>query len=125
MGERFLMEHYPEALLVRTSWLFGKEGNDFVKKMIELMDEKERISVVNDQRGRPTYADDLAEAVLSILDESGIYHFANEGETTWHGFAESIQKKLKEKKISVVNRLIPSLVKSLEQKQNVLHLPCY
>lgn len=98
MGERFLMEHYPQALLVRTSWLFGKEGNDFVKKMIKLMEEKESISVVNDQRGRPTYADDLAEAVLSILDESGIYHFANEGETTWHGFAESIQKKLKEKK---------------------------
>lgn len=97
-GERLLMEHYPEALLVRTSWLFGKEGTDFVKKMIELMEVEESISVVNDQRGRPTYADDLAEAVLSILDESGIYHFANEGETTWHGFAQSIQKKLKEKK---------------------------
>ncbi|MDJ0651924.1 MAG: dTDP-4-dehydrorhamnose reductase [Simkaniaceae bacterium] len=98
MGERFLMKHYPDALLVRTSWLFGKEGKDFVKKMIELMDEKETISVVSDQRGRPTYADDLAESVLSILDESGIYHFANEGETTWYAFAETIRKKLKEKK---------------------------
>jgi dTDP-4-dehydrorhamnose reductase len=74
-GERFLMEHYPEALLIRTSWLFGKEGNDFVKTMIKLM-----------------------EAALSILDESGTYHYANEGETTWHSFAEMIQKKLEEKK---------------------------
>lgn len=97
-GERFLFEHYPESLLVRTSWLFGREGNHFVKKMIELMEEKEQLSVVNDQKGRPTYADDLAEAVLDILDQSGTYHFANEGETTWHGFAEAIQKKLEEKK---------------------------
>lgn len=97
-GERFLMEHYPEALLIRTSWLFGKEGNDFVKTMIKLMDEKESLDVVSDQRGRPTYADDLAEAALSILDESGTYHYANEGETTWHSFAEMIQKKLEEKK---------------------------
>lgn len=97
-GERLLLEHYPQSLLIRTSWLFGKGGKDFVSKMIALMDKEEKISVVNDQRGRPTYADDLAEAVLSILDASGIYHFANEGETTWHGFAEKIYQKLKEKK---------------------------
>ena len=66
--------------------------------MVVLMGEKEKLFVVNDQKGRPTYADDLAGAVLSILDQSGIYHFANEGVTTWHGFAKSIQKKLKEKK---------------------------
>jgi dTDP-4-dehydrorhamnose reductase len=97
-GERLLFEHYPEALLVRTSWLFGKEGTHFVKKMIELMEEKEELGVVNDQKGRPNYADDLAEAVLTLLDQSGIFHFANEGETTWHGFAEAIHKKLAEKK---------------------------
>ena len=90
-GERFLMAHNPEALLIRTSWLFGKEGQSFVKKMVELMEKQEKISVVSDQRGLPTYADDLAESALSILDASGIYHFANQGETTWYEFAQTIR----------------------------------
>lgn len=98
LGERLLFEHYPEALLIRTSWLFGREGKDFVKKMMTLMDEKEALHVVSDQKGRPTYADDLAEAVLSMLDDAGTFHFANDGETTWHEFAETIQKKLSQKK---------------------------
>lgn len=119
------MEHYPEALLIRTSWLFGKEGNDFVKTMIKLMDEKESLDVVSDQRGRPTYADDLAEAALSILDESGTYHYANEGETTWHSFAEMIQKKLEEKNRCVARRLSQSRVKILERKLKGPHLPFY
>lgn len=106
-GERFLMEHYPEALLIRTSWLFGREGKDFVKTMVKLMGEKESLNVVNDQRGRPTYADDLAEAALSVMDQSGTYHFANEGETTWHGFAEMIQKKLEEKKRVLCKKIEP------------------
>ena len=97
-GERNLFEHLPNALLIRTSWLFGREGDHFVKKMVALMEKEEELQVVNDQMGRPTYADDLAEAALSILDHSGIYHFANEGATTWHGFAEAIHKKLQEKK---------------------------
>lgn len=97
-GERVLFEHLPEALLIRTSWLFGREGNHFVNKMVALMEKEEELQVVNDQMGRPTYADDLAEAALSIIDHSGIYHFANEGATTWHGFAEAIHKKLQEKK---------------------------
>jgi len=98
-GEKKLFEHHPEACLVRTSWLFGREGKDFVKKMVVLMQEKERINVVSDQKGRPTYADDLAEAVLSILDQSGIFHFANEGAISWYEWAEVIKKKLEEKNV--------------------------
>ncbi len=98
LGEKLLMEHCPEACLIRTSWLFGRDGNHFVKTMMKLMEEKETLGVVSDQRGRPTYADDLAEAVLSLLDKSGTYHFANEGETTWHSFAEVIKRKLEKKK---------------------------
>lgn len=98
IGERLLFEHYPEALLIRTSWLFGREGKDFVKKMMILMNEKEVLHVVSDQRGRPTYADDLAEVVLTMLDDTGIFHFANDGETTWYEFAETIHKKLSQKK---------------------------
>ncbi len=106
-GEKLLLEHYPEACLIRTSWLFGKEGNHFVKTMMKLMHEKETLRVVNDQRGRPTYADDLAEATLSLLDKSGTFHFANEGETTWHSFAEVIRKKLEEKKKIMCQRVNP------------------
>lgn len=115
-GESLLFEHYPEALLVRTSWLFGKEGSHFVKKMIELMDEKEELSVVSDQKGRPTYADDLAEAVLTILDNSGTFHFANEGEATWHEFAEAIQKKLAEKKNIRCKKVEPISSEEFEAK---------
>ncbi|MCB1109884.1 MAG: dTDP-4-dehydrorhamnose reductase [Chlamydiia bacterium] len=95
-GEKRLKQYYPEACLIRTSWLFGKEGTHFVRTMIHLMQEQEMVGVVNDQWGRPTYADDLAEAALSLLDASGTFHFANLGETTWHGFAEVIKKKLEE-----------------------------
>ena len=100
-GEKHLKEFHPEACLIRTSWLFGKEGNHFVKTMIRLMQEKESLGVVSDQWGRPTYADDLAEATLSLLDASGIYHFASAGETTWHGFAEAIKRKLEEQKVVI------------------------
>lgn len=100
-GEKLLKKHHPEACLIRTSWLFGKEGNHFVKTMIRLMQEKEMIGVVSDQWGRPTYADDLAEAALTLLDASGTYHFANAGETTWHGFAEAIKKSLEKNNVSL------------------------
>ena len=93
-GEQLLLKHCPHALLIRTSWLFGKEGLNFVTKMITLMGEKETMTVVNDQKGRPTYADDLAAETLSLLDASGLYHFANEGETTWYGFASAIWETL-------------------------------
>ena len=98
-GEKKLFEHYPGACLVRTSWLFGREGNDFVKKMVTLMQERESLHVVSDQRGRPTYADDLAEAVLTIIDQSGIFHFANEGAISWFEWAEIIKKKLEERNV--------------------------
>lgn len=97
-GEKMLFENHPQACLIRTSWLFGKEGNHFVQTMIRLMEQEETIRVVNDQWGRPTYADDLADAALSLLDAEGIYHFANQGETTWYGFAQAIQDLLEKEK---------------------------
>lgn len=96
-GEVLLKKYCPEACLIRTSWLFGREGNHFVKKMIALLETQEQMEVVSDQIGRPTYADDLAEAALSLLDRSGTFHFANSGETSWHGFAEAIKRKLEER----------------------------
>jgi dTDP-4-dehydrorhamnose reductase len=85
------------AYLVRTSWLYGREGASFPKTILRLAAEREELRVVNDQRGRPTYAEDLAAALCALLGleggapaAPGRYHFANSGETTWHGFAAAI-----------------------------------
>ena len=98
MGEEMAMEINPNTIIVRTSWVFSSHGNNFVKTMMRLMKERDQLNIVGDQRGRPTYARDLALASLQILKAinagtsvKGIYHFANAGETTWYEFAKKIQ----------------------------------
>ncbi len=98
-GEEALQAAGGEWIILRTSWLYSEYGTNFVKTMIRLMKERERLTIVDDQRGSPTYAADLAEMVIHILQfteeqewKTGIYHFSNKGETTWFGFAEEIQK---------------------------------
>ena len=95
-GEQAIQAHYPEAILIRTAWVYSTYGNNFVKTMIKLMTEREEISVINDQVGSPTYALDLAKAINAIVDgekwESGIYHFSNEGEISWYDFATAIKE---------------------------------
>lgn len=100
-GEEKILAHYPEACIIRSSWLFGREGNHFVKTIVQLMEQHDFLRIVADQRGRPTFSDDLADAALDLLNHQGIYHFANSGEATWLEFAEEILKLLKEKKIPV------------------------
>ncbi len=83
-------------MVIRTSWVYSAFGNNFLKTMIRLMKEKSSVQVVDDQKGSPTYAGDLAEAILQILESErfipGIYHYSNEGETSWFGFAEEIKR---------------------------------
>ncbi|RYE01268.1 MAG: dTDP-4-dehydrorhamnose reductase, partial [Sphingobacteriales bacterium] len=94
-GEEQCLESDPTAIIVRTAWVYSSFGNNFVKTMLRLMKEREELSVVSDQQGCPTYAADLAAALLHIIDsgkwEPGIYHYCSEEPTTWYAFAEAIR----------------------------------
>jgi dTDP-4-dehydrorhamnose reductase len=97
-GEGRVLEANAETYIIRTAWLYGKHGNNFVHTMLKLMQERESVSVVNDQRGSPTWARDLAETVITLIRLAnsgetvpyGIYHFTNEGKITWFDFAREI-----------------------------------
>jgi dTDP-4-dehydrorhamnose reductase len=83
----------PSSLVVRASWLFGRSGWNFVEAILkQVEDGKPRLSVVADQIGRPTATTDLSEGIVALLEAgaTGVYHFANEGEVSWHDFAREI-----------------------------------
>ena len=96
-GEHLVLKNNPATQVIRTSWLYSAYGHNFVKTMIRLMKEKESVSVVQDQHGSPTYAGDLAEALLQMTESGhfipGIFHYSNEGETNWFEFALEIKKQ--------------------------------
>jgi dTDP-4-dehydrorhamnose reductase len=98
-GEVAVFTAYPQAVVIRTSWVYSPYGHNFVRTMLRLAATQPAVRVVNDQRGTPTSASDMAAAVLEIVrqlrtdclgEKSGIYHLAGQGETTWHDFAETI-----------------------------------
>lgn len=94
-GEAVLRATCSSAVILRTAWLYGKYGSNFVYTMLRLMKQKERVGVVADQRGSPTWARDLAKAILAIVLSTehryGVYHYTGEGETTWWEFAQAIR----------------------------------
>lgn len=98
LGEMAILQENPNAIIIRTSWVYSWYGNNFVKTMLRLLSEKEELSIVDDQLGSPTYAKDLAEVVKHIIDGEtwvpGIYHYANEGQLSWYEFAMAIKKEL-------------------------------
>ena len=93
-GEEAARKANPDSVIIRTSWVYSAYGKNFVKTMMRLMSEKESINVVNDQWGSPTYAADLAEAILQIIQSPqwhpGVYHYSNEGVISWFEFAKEI-----------------------------------
>ncbi len=98
-GEENCQRENPDSIIIRTSWLYSSFGNNFVKTMLRLGKERDSLNVVFDQVGTPTYAADLAESILSIIEFSekesnkfvqGIYHYSNEGAISWFDFAKSI-----------------------------------
>ena len=95
-GEKRLLAACPEAVILRTAWLYSSFGNNFVKTMIKLGREKEQLGVVFDQIGTPTYAADLAWAIFTVIESPvwhpGIYHFTNEGVCSWYDFTIAIHQ---------------------------------
>lgn len=94
-GELAVLENAQIAVVIRTAWLYSAHGNNFVKTMRRLGSEKETINVVADQIGTPTFAGDLAQAIVNILPQintsnKGIYHYTNEGVCSWYDFATEI-----------------------------------
>lgn len=100
-GEKAVMRNVEQYIILRTSWLYSEFGNNFVKTMLRLGKERGSLGVVADQIGSPTYAVDLAEAILKIarldLPQFGIYHYSNEGVASWFDFAHAIFKLSKMK----------------------------
>ena len=104
-GERALQKIMPtDAIIVRTSWVYSEYSNNFVKTMLRLGQERDGINVVDDQIGSPTYATDLANAILQIINnkvfkeagwETQVYHYSNAGEISWYDFAKEIFKMAK------------------------------
>jgi dTDP-4-dehydrorhamnose reductase len=95
-GELRCLKLNPEAIIIRTSWVYSRFGNNFVKTMQRLLQERDTISVVNDQIGSPTYAADLAQVMMDIVTAqewiAGMYNYSNEGEVSWFEFVLAIQE---------------------------------
>ncbi|MBD8840752.1 dTDP-4-dehydrorhamnose reductase [Paenibacillus sp. CFBP 13594] len=94
-GERLVQSLCTQWFIIRTSWVFGVHGGNFVKTMLELMAKRPQLQVVHDQQGSPTYTMDLARFIhtLSTSEKYGIYHASNSGTCTWYEFAEAIREE--------------------------------
>ena len=98
-GEEVIKKILEKYFIIRTAWLCGLQGNNFIYTMLRLFKERDLVKVVEDQWGSPTYTVDLAGAILKMIEDGaisyGIYHFTNEGVASWYEFARAIYKKAK------------------------------
>ena len=115
-GEKAIQLTSSSAVILRTSWVYGETGNNFMKTMIRLGKERESLGVVSDQRGCPTYSRDIARATISVIEQmtsdpesfkgqQRIYHLCGSGEATWHGFAKEIFHQVNEYETLVLKTL--------------------
>jgi dTDP-4-dehydrorhamnose reductase len=118
-GEEEIKKILEEYFIIRTAWLYGLKGKNFVSTMLKLFKEKEEIKMVSDQWGSPTYTIDLAEVILKMInhdsDKFGIYHFTNEGVTNWYEFAREIYRKSKKLRIIDPNKEVE--IRGIETKE--------
>ena len=121
-GELAVQKNWEKHFIIRTSWVYSQFANNFMKTMLRLASERDSLSVVNDQIGTPTYAVDLAEVLMNIIQSSitnkpspfGIYNFSNEGVCSWHDFASAI---FHQKGISIDLQPIPTSAYSTPAKR--------
>lgn len=110
-GEHLIQNIWNKHIIIRTSWLYSEYANNFAKTMLKLAQERDELNIVADQVGTPTYAIDLANALLTIIDNSdqkfGLYHYSNEGVASWYDFAHAIfelsNKQLRLKPIKTID----------------------
>ena len=118
-GEREIKETFKKYFILRTAWLYGRGGKNFVSTMLKLFKEKEEIKVVSDQWGSPTYTVDLAEVIFKMInndsDKFGVYHFTNEGVTNWYEFAREIYRK--SKKLGIIDSNKEVEIRGIETKE--------
>lgn len=113
-GETFIRQTWHKHIILRVSWVFGRYGHNFVKSMLQLMKEKSELSIVCDQYGGPTYAGDIAETLLKIIDALqkgddrwGIYHYSGLPMTNWQQFACSILEKAQQSHHLATKSILP------------------
>lgn len=106
MGEQLTLSNCKKSIVIRTSWVYSTHGNNFVKTMLRLMNDRPSLNVVSDQIGSPTSAADLAAAIISIIQSIekgnahyGIYQYSNSGVISWYDFAVAIAKEANKKTI--------------------------
>ncbi|MCL6372111.1 dTDP-4-dehydrorhamnose reductase [Pectobacterium versatile] len=125
-GEQAVAKASSEAIIVRTAWVFSEYGNNFVKTMLRLGKERDALSIVGDQRGCPTYAGDLAQAIIALLQKKatgGIYHYSGDKEVSWFEFAQTIFSVATRK--SILNKAPELTSISTEQYPTAAHRPTY
>lgn len=127
LGEQAITETLPKNhLIIRTSWLYSSYGNNFVKTMLRLMNEKDELKIVADQIGTPTYAKKLAQVIWQCCQRSeltGIYHWSDVGVASWYDFAMAIQEEALERKL--LNKNIPVQPISTQEFPTPAKRPAY
>lgn len=138
VGEQKLLKVCPSACVIRSSWLFGQGGKNFISSVFQKMQTESVLKVVTDQRGRPTFIKDLAEVILKLLSYSGIYHFANCGVVSRFDIAQEIFNQAKalnlkmkcQSLIPITSDVFPTLAKrpsysvlNTEKVESILKAP--
>jgi dTDP-4-dehydrorhamnose reductase len=124
-GEEQVISTHSDALVIRTSWVYSEFGKNFVLTMLKLMTAKEEIRVVSDQIGSPTFATNLADAAISLLDHeaSGIYHYCDSGVASWYEFANAIQENALD--LGILVKKIPILPIPTSQFRTAAQRPSF
>lgn len=109
-GEQAVLEVLPQAIVLRTAWVYGVHGNNFVKTILRLAAEREELGIIDEQVGSPSWTFDISQAMVALIEQqaTGIYHFTNEGVASWYDFAQAIVEEARSLEFDLrIKRLKP------------------